>query len=54
MTGDIAVADHMDGSNLGRTLQECVANGWVEVENVGPGFRKAMITVKGRRAVRTA
>ncbi len=54
MSGDIAVADHMDGSILGRTLRECVATGWVKVEKVGPGFRKAIITDKGRRAVRTA
>ena len=54
MSGDIAVADPMDGSILGRTLRECVAKGWVEVDEVGPGFRKAMITDKGRRAVRTA
>jgi len=54
MSGDIAIADHMDGSILDRTLQECAANGWVDVEKISPGFRKAIITDKGRRAVSTA
>ncbi len=53
MSGDIAVADDNGGSILGRTLRECTAKGWVEVEKIGPGFRKANITDDGRQAIGT-
>ncbi len=54
MSGDIAIADQTQGSILVRTLRECAARGWVEVEKIGPGFSKAIITDKGRQAVETA
>ena len=49
MSGDIAVADDLEGKILARTLEECVARNWTEVKTFGAGFNKVTITEKDRR-----
>ncbi len=54
MSGDIAVAENIDGTISERTLKECQSNGWIELKEFGAGFRKASITAKGRSIVNPA
>ena len=53
MSGDIAVADNIEGTILERTLDECVSYGWVNVKRFGAGFNKASITPVGRTKAKT-
>lgn len=48
MSGDIAVADNMQGTILERTLEECEKAGWVVTKRFGAGFNKASVTPAGR------
>lgn len=48
MSGDIAVADNIEGTILERTLEECQKSGWIETKRFGAGFNKTSITPKGR------
>ncbi len=48
MSGDIAVADGIEGSILERTVNECERRGWITLRQFGAGFRQASITEKGR------
>ncbi len=50
MSGDIAISDGEDYVILKRTLEECIAEGWVTLNHFGAGFDKAAITKKGRVA----
>ncbi|WP_147300941.1 hypothetical protein [Aestuariispira insulae] len=52
MSGDIAVADDLDGTILERTLQECERKGWVTHKRFGAGFNKTSITSAGRDVIR--
>ncbi|MDP6430158.1 MAG: hypothetical protein QGH73_13810 [Rhodospirillales bacterium] len=52
MSGDIAVADDMDGTILERTLKECEENTWIKTKRFGAGFNKVTITEHGRRAAK--
>ena len=51
MSGDIAVADDLEGTILERTLKECEAKGWVTHKRFGAGFNKTSITPAGRALV---
>lgn len=53
MSGDIAVADNIEGTILERTLDECSAKGWITTKRFGAGFNKTSITPKGREAAKT-
>jgi len=48
-SGDIAVADDMGGTILGRTMKECIQRGWTENKIFGGGFNKVTITAEGRK-----
>lgn len=48
MSGDIAVADDIQGTILERTLEECRQAGWVTTKRFGAGFNKTSITPAGR------
>lgn len=52
MSGDIAVADDLDGTILERTLQECERKGWVTHKRFGAGFNKTSITAAGRAIIK--
>ena len=52
MSGDIAVADNLNGTILERTLEECERKGWVTHKKFGAGFNKTSITPAGRRIVK--
>jgi len=54
MSGDIAVAEDIEGTISDRTLKECETNGWITITGVGAGFNKVCITDKGRRIVKAA
>ncbi len=49
MSGDIAVADNIDGTILARTLEECEAKGWTNAKRFGAGFNKVTLADKGRK-----
>lgn len=49
-SGDIAVNEDAEDTILGRTLKECVTNGWTEHKTFGGGFNKVSITDAGRKA----
>lgn len=51
MSGDIAVRDDINGTILGRTLEECRNAGWVAVRQFAAGFNKVTITTTGRAIV---
>ena len=52
MSGDIAMADDVDGTILHRTLTECERAGWVVQKRFGAGFNKLTITDAGRKMVK--
>lgn len=51
MSGDIAIRDDIDGTILGRTLQECRNAGWVSGRQFAVGYTKVSITETGRAVV---
>jgi hypothetical protein len=52
MSGDIAVADNIDGTILQRTLKECEEYAWIKTEHVANGFDMITITNHGRHAAK--
>lgn len=50
-SGDIAVPGDINGSILGRTVQECLDNRWILRHTVGGGFYKLSMTDQGRAAL---
>ena len=52
MSGDIAMADDIEGTVLHRTLVECERKGWVIQKRFGAGFNKLTITDSGRKIVK--
>ena len=48
MSGDIAIADDIEGMILQRTMIECEKKGWVSLKRFGAGFNKLVITDAGR------
>lgn len=52
MSGDIAVADDIEGTILDRTLRECQGKGWVVTKVYGAGFLRTSITSAGRAQVK--
>ena len=53
MSGDIAVADDIDGSILHRTLAECDQAGWVRQARYGDGYNKLSVTRAGRAMMKS-
>lgn len=51
MSGDVAIRDDINGTILGRTLQECRNAGWVSVRQFAVGYTKVSITESGRAIV---
>jgi hypothetical protein len=52
MSGDIAMADNIEGTILYRTLIECERKGWVVQKHFGAGFNKLTVTDSGRNIVK--
>ncbi|MDP6705155.1 MAG: hypothetical protein QF893_02335 [Alphaproteobacteria bacterium] len=52
MSGDIAVADDIEGSILHRTLVECEGSGWVRRSRHGDGYARLSVTVTGRAQIK--
>ena len=52
MSGDIAMADNIEGTILHRTLIECERKGWVVQKRFGAGFNKLTVTDSGRKIVK--
>ena len=52
MSGDIAMADNIEGTILHRTLIECERKGWVIQKRFGAGFNKLTVTDSGRKIVK--
>ncbi|MDX2104578.1 MAG: hypothetical protein SF002_18805 [Alphaproteobacteria bacterium] len=51
LSGDIGITRDLTGTVLGRTLEECRAAGWIELQQVNPNLRAASITRAGRALV---
>ena len=54
MSGDIALADDIEGTILERTAGECQRKGWVVLKRFGAGYNKLSVTGTGRRAVESS
>ncbi len=52
MSGDIAVADDIEGSILHRTLIECEGSGWVRSSRHGDGYSRLSVTTAGRAQIK--
>ena len=53
MSGDIAVADDLEGTILHRTLAECESAGWLRTTPAGAGYNKVSVTLVGRSLMKT-
>ena len=51
MSGDIAMADDVEGTILERTVGECERKAWVELKRFGAGYNKLSVTDAGRRVL---
>tara|TARA_Y100000031_G_scaffold120509_1_gene134583 strand:+ start:145 stop:450 length:306 start_codon:yes stop_codon:yes gene_type:complete len=51
MSGDIALADDIEGTILERTVGECERKAWVDLKRFGAGYNKLSVTDAGRRAL---
>ena len=54
MSGDIAVADDIEGSILHRTLVECEKSGWVRQNHYVEVYKNLTVTRAGRAQIKPA